>query len=705
MPLLRTPFVAVMLLTLMTVPAGAADVPCDRPGCEAWVARYDAAGEGEQVKALSVGPEGERIYVTGWVRISTQYRWGTVAYDAITGERVWATHAPPVPGDINVPEAMVVGPDDGRVYVVGRVGGGPGLNTADFGLRAYDAHTGEELWLATYNGPADGQDSPRAVAVSSDGSRVFVAGDSQGPVDIGLSETSTDFAIVAFNAATGERLWDARYDGAEMADNVVGLAVSPGDDRVFVTGNSSSVRFANAWDLTTLSYDAATGDRLWEARYHGPGQSIDTAAGIALSDDGSRVFVGGTSDVGGRAVIATVAYDAASGREAWVSRLDHPWIRAATASAVHLDPTGAPLYVTGRSAEVPDIRVSTEPGPGAGWDSRLTVVAYDPTDGEELWTTARGVGHADVPMAVAASPEGGLAVAAGYTTGPDQTLDRVTLALHAVTGQEVWLAGPNDPGESAWAGDVEISPDGDLAFVAGTAGPATNRDFIVSAYRMGSPPPAPHIVDPAGDANGLGEAAPDDDRRPLSADPADLRWARLETSYVALPVGEDGIDYVPTGLEMHLGTTAAPRADGPTIEYKLRTRLDECDSQFVSTLRGPLALPTDRPDGQVSWIQLDDSCPDGIGVFTDATWTAEVDQLGREIVIAIPFDSLTGERAKVLSPGRVLVAPRAASETPAAGVVQVGEILPGRVDRTVAGPDFTIGSDVPPDVPCTRDCP
>ena len=128
---------------------------------------------------------------------------------------------------------------------------------------AYNAATGARLWVARYNDPANGDDCAFAVAVSPGGSRVYVTGASQG------TTSGADYATVAYSAATGTRLWVARYnDPDHFTNRAFAMAVSPGGSRVYVTGESSGL------DYATVAYRAATGTRLWVARFSGPGDEL-----------------------------------------------------------------------------------------------------------------------------------------------------------------------------------------------------------------------------------------------------------------------------------------------------------------------------------------------------------------------------------------------------------------------------------------------
>src|SRR5262249_11369849 len=138
-----------------------------------------------------------------------------------------------------------------------------------------------------------GQEEVSAIAVSPDGTHVFITGGSQ------VEETNWDYATVAYDAATGAQLWVARYNGTPRDLDVgTGLVVGADGSRVFVTGGSDSgipgVLFLGQ-DFVTLAYDAATGAQAWMATYNPSLNGFDTAKAIALSPDGTRVYVTGQS--------------------------------------------------------------------------------------------------------------------------------------------------------------------------------------------------------------------------------------------------------------------------------------------------------------------------------------------------------------------------------------------------------------------------
>ena len=62
-----------------------------------------------------------------------------------------------------------------------------------------------------------------------------------------------NYGTIAYRAATGKRLWTARYDGpAQQDDEATSVAVSPTGGTVFVTGYSTGI--GTETDYATLAY-------------------------------------------------------------------------------------------------------------------------------------------------------------------------------------------------------------------------------------------------------------------------------------------------------------------------------------------------------------------------------------------------------------------------------------------------------------------
>src|SRR6266480_8163245 len=88
-----------------------------------------------------------------------------------------------------------------------------------------------ETWLSRYAFPGSSDDKAAAAAISPDGSRVFVTGHS------GLVQTLEDFTTTAYDTATGQQLWVATYDGpGHYVDEARAIATSPDGSRIYITG-------------------------------------------------------------------------------------------------------------------------------------------------------------------------------------------------------------------------------------------------------------------------------------------------------------------------------------------------------------------------------------------------------------------------------------------------------------------------------------
>jgi DNA-binding beta-propeller fold protein YncE len=139
-----------------------------------------------------------------------------------------------------------------------------------------------ELWVSRFNGPANTQDGGSAIRVSPDGSKVYVTGH-------GHFDFADDYTTSAHDAASGAVLWASRYDGTGgSVDVAYAMALSPDGSRLFVTGASAGTA---GEDVATVAYDTVDGSRLWVSR--GVPHIPDYGGAIAVSPDGSRVFVTG----------------------------------------------------------------------------------------------------------------------------------------------------------------------------------------------------------------------------------------------------------------------------------------------------------------------------------------------------------------------------------------------------------------------------
>lgn len=314
-------------------------------GAQLWIARYNGPGNGDdKASSVVVSPDGGTVFVTGEsAQTTSAYDYATIAYDAATGAQLWvARFNGPSNRDDTATSAAAVSPDGKTVFMTGYAA--RATSGDDYATVAYDAATGAQLWVKYYNGPGNGDDLPFALAVNPAGGAVYVTGTSAS------SGEGPGYATVAYDAATGHRLWHVRYNGPATAnDFATSVAVSPGGGRVFVTGGS--VGTTSNVDYATIAYRASTGAELWVKRYNGPGNSDDRARSVVTSPGGGTVYVTGESTGTGSGYdYATVAYKARTGASLWLARYNGTGNGTDAAQAAAVSPTTGTVFVTGSSA-------------------------------------------------------------------------------------------------------------------------------------------------------------------------------------------------------------------------------------------------------------------------------------------------------------------------------------------------------------------
>ena len=503
--------------------------------CDTWVARYAFPGSGDDTPAAVVfSPDGSRVFVTGTTgHIQTVNDFVTVAYDTTTGAQLWAAQYDGPGHDVDQASAIGISPDGKHVYVTGKSAGpqtGNSNPTFDFATIAYDAATGAQEWVARFNGvgndpglPIDsGSGEPNALAVSPDGSRIFVTG--QGAGTLGPQYTTVAYDL------SGNQLWSASYSGTGSNYNIANsVAVGPGGTQVYVTGTSAGTTTKR--DYATVAYNASTGAQNWVARYDGPASGNDQASSVATSPDGLHVYVTGKSETAnGYTDDATVAYDSVTGNQQWVSRYSLPSVFN-LAATVKVSPNGKSVFVTGEKvtfvdqinsvSEYPTIAydaltgaqqwISSYPGPrndayvavtlAVSPDSEsvfvlqmsgenagdFAAVRYDATSGAQQWVAKYdGPGNGlDLPKGISVSTDGSKVVVTGASPGKETRNDFATLQYDAATGAQQWLVRYNGPGTNDdEAVAIVTSPDGNTVYVTGWSenGSDYGLDYATVAY-------------------------------------------------------------------------------------------------------------------------------------------------------------------------------------------------------------------------------
>lgn len=330
----------------------------------------------------------------------------------------------------------------------------PYASSASWTVAAYNLATGTERWRVFRRSRV--YDSLYGVAVSPDGNTVIATGGAYDAFPVGA--TDSRIVTVAFDAATGAERWSATWDGSSTGiDNSKVVSFSPDGRMVYIGGITS--RAGGALAYVTIAYDVANGLERWVSTYSGVTRGGTNALyDLVVSPDGEHVYVTGES-AGPREYeldYATVAYDALTGSQLWVSRQQSSFVNRAYRIAADNDR----VYVTGDSYS----------GPG-GADYQALTVALRADDGSIAWQQRLGGPGYNGGRAIAAGAGRVVVTTQSPSTGADQGLTALTAAYDAATGQQLWVTPLAETLRSQLANDVAVAPDGSRAWLIASSRP------------------------------------------------------------------------------------------------------------------------------------------------------------------------------------------------------------------------------------------
>jgi uncharacterized delta-60 repeat protein len=353
-------------------------------------------------------------------------------------------------------EAKAIAVDgSGNVYVTGRsLGSGTDW---DYATIKYNS-SGDTVWVRRYNGPGNYTDDAEAIAVDGSGN-VYVTGRSWG------SGSDYDWATIKYNASGAEQ-WVRRYNGPyNIIDEAYAIAVD-GSGYVYVTG-FSVWQSSTSEDYTTIKYNS-NGDTVWVRRYDGPpNNNTDEAFAIAVDGSGNVYVTGRSTGSGTSPDYATIKYNS-SGVQQWVSRYNGPYNAWDEARAIAVDGIGN-VYVTGYI-----------------WTSDTTrdfaTIKYN-SSGVEQWVR-RYVGPDydwDEAPAIAVDGSGNVYVnGTSIGTGTDE--DYATIKYNSA-GDTLWVRRYNGSGNYRdEAGAIAVDGSGNVYVTGCTYELATSYDYTTIKY-------------------------------------------------------------------------------------------------------------------------------------------------------------------------------------------------------------------------------
>jgi hypothetical protein len=263
-------------------------------GGRQWVGTYSTMDE-DYVAAVAVDVSGN-VYATGCSGSPYTLSWDyvTARYNAGTGETLWVRRLNGTADEDDEVRAMAVDNGGNVIVTGGTTNTGTGV---DYTTIKYSP-AGETLWVRRYDGTASGVDWACAVAVDAS-DNVYVTGSSQD------TATDMDYVTVKYDAS-GNQQWVARYDGpAHSFDEARAITVDASGN-VYVTGGSTGS--GTRTDYATVKYSALTGNEAGVKRYDGPGDRIDQAVAAVLDGSDGVVVTGGSVGSGTGTDFATIRY-------------------------------------------------------------------------------------------------------------------------------------------------------------------------------------------------------------------------------------------------------------------------------------------------------------------------------------------------------------------------------------------------------------
>jgi YVTN family beta-propeller protein len=223
-----------------------ATIKYDASGNELWVRRYTGTeGIGNDFAYAIAIDSADNVYVTGksWGGPSFNDNYATIKYDS-SGTQQWVARY----NAMNYADAAyaIAVDSEHNAYVTGTSHGRGALH--DYATIKYDVD-GQQQWVARYHGPGNADDVSNAIAVDSSGS-VYVTGFSAGS-NTGFH--GYDYATIKYDSS-GQEAWVARYNGPGNDDDEAKAIALDNSGNVYVTGWSWSFGGDTMYDYATIKY-------------------------------------------------------------------------------------------------------------------------------------------------------------------------------------------------------------------------------------------------------------------------------------------------------------------------------------------------------------------------------------------------------------------------------------------------------------------
>ena len=569
-----------------------------------WANRYNGPGNQlDEAKAVAVDASGN-VYVTGYSKNSDgKFDYFTISYDS-AGNIRWEARYDGLYNWHDYAYAIAVD-NAGKVFVTGT--STESYNNSNIVTIAYNTTNGNQIWVASYDGPGyyNLGDMGTAIAVNQSNGNVYVTGYGTGP----KSNPYNDYITLAYTNS-GTPIGVARYDGPDNDTDQAWDVAIDSSGNVYVTGNSKDS--ANGYDYVTIAYNAALiQQQVW--RYNGAGNYHDYARAVTANSSGSVFVTGQSLRTGGYGSdYVTLAYSLGSAIPIWTRTFGPEQTNEAYDIAVDGDGN---VYVSGTS------RVSAS-------SYYTATVSYTHTGGDRWVRTYNSVRHSH-SLAGGKPPPDTIVVDSSdnvYVTGRIfiSYSDDFFVVVYDSAGNELWAERYEHIAGHDVVNDIAVDSSGNVCLTGMSYGGSSHNDYLTLMYSwIQNEPPVALCQDVTVEAgeNCESEASidngsydPDGDPITLSQDPPGPY--PLGETLVTLTVTDDSEKSDICQATITVVDTTPPVPSIPALPIvtgecsaaitEVPTATDNCPSIITGQTDDPLSY-TEQGEYVVTWTYTDSS--------------------------------------------------------------------------------------------------
>lgn len=266
-------------------------------GCTALTGELKTAVE--DPKGLAVSPDGAYVYAADEDAsvidvFSRSTPEGTLTFAGCIGQHAGCATTTPAKA-VERPFAVAVSPDGRNVYAasVGSNAVDEFSRNSSTGSLTYTGCIGQ-LAGCTSTSPAEAVGGPLSIAISADGSSVYVANENDGGV-VDEFQRNAESGALDLSGCIGELSGCTRPSTSEALRAATAVAISPDGSNVYVGGQGASVATLTRNPANgSLTFDGCIGESK-NCSQTSP-SVIDEPTSLAVSPDGANVYAGDFAD-------------------------------------------------------------------------------------------------------------------------------------------------------------------------------------------------------------------------------------------------------------------------------------------------------------------------------------------------------------------------------------------------------------------------